>query len=182
VSNFKLRQAKHLIQNGGVIACPTEAVYGLSCDPLNPLAVEHLLKIKKRPAEKGLILVASSIEQLLPFIKLDDSLPLNEIRDSWPGPATWLLPAADKLPRWINGGKKTVACRVTAHPLLAALCKTTGHALISTSANQSGRPPALNALDAHLRCPGIDAVLCGKLGEQKKPTTIRDARTGATIR
>ena len=176
-SPFRLREAARVIHNGGIVACPTEAVYGLSCDPLNPRAVMRLLALKRRPVEKGLILLASDIEQLRPFASLADD-GMEQVHNSWPGPVTWLLPARAGLPYWIKGRHDTVACRVTAHPLAARLCEVAGHALISTSANRAGRPPARSPVQVHLRCPGTDAVLCGKLGRLKQPTPIRDSRTG----
>ncbi len=180
-SPFQLRRAARIIDQGGVVACPTEAVYGLSCDPLNPAAVLRLLRLKQRPADKGLILIASDIEQLRPFALLQCK-GMEAVRESWPGPVTWLLPARPGLPWWINGGRDTVACRVTAHPPAAALCRAAGRALISSSANRAGRPPARSPLQVRLRCPGTDALLCGKLGKLNRPTPIRDLRTGRQYR
>ena len=181
METFRLAQAGQVIRNGGVVAYPTEAVYGLGCDPLNPAAVYRLLEMKKRPVEKGLILIASRLDQLLPFVQFAGDWT-DRVKESWPGPHTWLLPAAPELPYWINGGRDTVACRVTAHPLASSLCEHVGHALISTSANRSGQRPARTPLEVRLRCPDVDHVICGKLGDLAKPTSIRVARTGAQLR
>jgi len=181
ISPFRLREAARVIRAGGVVACPTESVYGLSCDPLNRRAVLHLLSIKQRAMEKGLILLAADISQLAPFAILEGEW-MRKVRSTWPGPVTWLLPAQPFLPYWINGGRGTVACRVTAHPPAAALCNTVGHALVSTSANLAGRPPARTPLQVHLACPGTDFILSGPLGDLERPTQIRDARTGETLR
>jgi L-threonylcarbamoyladenylate synthase len=177
----RLRHAARVIHQGGIVACPTEAVYGLSCDPLDPAAVTRLLSLKQRPVGKGLILIASDIEQLRPYALLHCK-GMAAVQESWPGPVTWLLPARPGLPYWINGGRETVACRVTAHPLAAALCDAAGQALVSSSANRAQRPPARTALQVRLRCPGVDAILCGKLGRLQQPTPIRDLRTGQQIR
>ncbi len=181
ISPFRLREAARVIRSGGVVACPTESVFGLSCDPLNRDAVMRLLHIKQRPLEKGLILLAADISQLAPFAILEGEW-MRAVRASWPGPVTWLLPARPHLPYWINGGRDTVACRVTSHPPAAALCNTVGHALISTSANLAGRAPARTPLQVHLACPGTDLILAGPLGELERPTPIRDARSGETLR
>lgn len=178
---FRLAQAGQRIRDGGIVAYPTEAVYGLGCDPLNPRAVLRLLRIKQRPVEKGLILIASRLDQLLPFVRHGGDWT-EQVEASWPGPHTWLLPAAPELPYWINGGRDSVACRVTAHPLAAALCEYVGHPLISTSANRQGQRPALNPLQVRLRCPGVDTILCGRLGGLDRPTPIRDAVSGAPVR
>lgn len=181
MSRFHLALAGRVIRQGGVVAYPTEAVYGLGCDPLNPGAVYRLLALKHRPVDKGLILIADRLQRLLPFVRFQGEWTA-QVETSWPGPHTWLLPAAPDLPYWINGGRKTVACRVTAHPLAAALCETAGGALISTSANRTGRPPARNPLQVRMRCPGADRILVGKLGGLDQPTPIRDAHSGARIR
>ncbi len=178
---FQLRQASQLIHHGGIIAYPTEAVYGLGCDPFNMDAVKRLLEIKQRPMHKGLILIASHVEQLKPFIEWQAE-SMDRVRTSWPGPYTWLLPAKTDLPPWIHGDRATVACRVTAHPLAAGLCHAANSALISTSANQTGQQPAKSALQVRLRCPEVDRILHGELGGLKKPTRIRDALTGVYIR
>lgn len=170
-----------MFRDGGIVAYPTEAVYGLGCDPLNADAVYRLLAMKQRPVHKGLILIASRLEQLLPYVRFEDDWAA-QVKASWPGPHTWLLPAAPDLPYWINGGRDSVACRVTAHPLAAALCDRFGRAMISTSANRMGQPPARTPLQVRLRCPDVDLVLHGPLGNLERPTPIRDARSGTQIR
>jgi len=181
-SHWQTAKMARLIAQGGLIACPTEAVWGLSCDPFNPVAVSKLLKLKQRPLEKGLILVAASLAQ---FDFLLDDLPEDwqaQLAQSWPGPNTWLVPQQNRLPYWITGGRAKVALRVSAHPPLAALCARTGP-LVSTSANPTGRPPALSRLrleqyfHAHLA-----GVLPGKLGGRRNPSQIRDLESGELIR
>ena len=179
--HFQLRRARTYIQSGGVIAYPTEAVYGLGCDPLNRLAIQRLLQLKQRPAHKGLIIIASHPTQLLPYVDWHGKW-VEQVLASWPGPYTWLLPALPKLPYWLQGQHQKIACRVTAHPIAAALCETVGHALISTSANQSGKPAARSAFQVQQRCPGIDWILRGSIGDLPHATPIRDACTGARIR
>jgi len=181
-SLWPIQQAARLIKQGGVIACPTEAVWGLSCDPWNIQAVARLLDLKQRPVEKGLILVAASLVQfdfLLGDLPEHWQLPLAQ---SWPGPNTWLVPHQGRLPHWITGGRPKVALRVTAHPRLAALCAQTGP-LVSSSANPTGRPPARSRLRLeqyfHRRLQG---VLPGQLGGQQNPSLIRDLESGAVIR
>ena len=182
MSAFRVREAARLVRRGGVIAYPTEAVWGLGCDPLNGDAVQRILAIKERPAEKGLILVAADYRQVLPFIVPPADEQLRPVLESWPGPATWLLPARPGLPWWINGGKAKVAVRVTAHAQTAELCQQAGTPLVSTSANASGRPPARTALEARLRCPGVDAILPSPTDGLARPTAIRDASSGELLR
>lgn len=181
ISSFALSRTASVVHQGGVIAYPTEAVFGLGCDPLNASAVYRLLQIKQRPVEKGLILIASDIQQLSPYVVWEDDWAQTVI-DSWPGPHTWLLPARDDLPYWINGGLPSVACRVTAHPIASALCEAADMALISTSANRAGQPPAMSPLQVKLRCPGVDRIVYGNLGGAQTTTSIRDARSGVRYR
>ena len=181
-SPFHLRQAARVLANGGIVAYPTEAVYGLGCDPLNGLVVERLLALKRRPAGKGLILVAAELQQLRPYIGLHEKEIPNKVLASWPGPHTWLLPAAPQVPWWITGGQEKIAVRVTAHPVAAELCRRFGGPIVSTSANIAGRPPARNPLQVRLRCPGTDLILHGATSGLERPTPIQDAITGEAIR
>ena len=183
ISRWQLRQAAAAIHRGGVIAYPTEAVFGLGCDPLNPIAVQRLLDIKHRPMHKGLILIASRLEQLQAFIAPLDRTNLALLQESWPGPTTWLLPARADTPRWLRGEHSSIAVRVTAHPLASALCDVTGHALVSTSANPAGMPPARHSLRVRKYFPKqLDAILTGNVDLQSGPTCIRDLTTKKLIR
>lgn len=179
---FRLRTAVRHLHAGGVIAYPTEAVFGLGCDPLNRDAVYRLLAIKQRPVDKGLILIAADITQLRPFIQPPGPALQAQLDATWPGPATWLLPANPNAPAWLRGRHTSLAVRVTAHPTAAALCKAFGGPIVSTSANASSRPPARTALQARIRCPGIDDVVNAPTGGAKRPTEIRDALSGRLIR
>jgi len=182
-SRHKLRLAARCIEAGGILAYPTEAVYGLGCDPWSRDAVQRLLAIKRRPQRKGLILIAASAAQFVPFVEPLDEERMRVILATWPGPVTWLLPARAGAPSWLTGRHPTLAVRVTAHPLAAALCDAAGSALVSTSANLSGRHPVRSSLQVR-RALGaqLDLILVGECGNSARPSTIRDGRTGALIR
>jgi L-threonylcarbamoyladenylate synthase len=107
---------------------------------------------------------------------------MQPVLDSWPGPHTWLLPASPATPFWITGGSELVAVRVSAHSLTRDLCRAFGGALTSTSANLSGHPPARNALQVYLHCPGTDGLLHGSTGGRARPTPIRNALDGKVMR
>lgn len=182
VSNFQIRLAVENLHKGGIIACPTESVYGLSCDPMNQTTIERLLELKQRPDTKGFILIASSIDQLEPFVSIPGARR-DEIGKGWPGPVTWVLPAKPELPAWIGGGRDTIAARVTAHPIMADICSRYGGALVSTSCNISGQSPAKNPDQVHKQFgKQLDQVVGGKLGGLARPTPIRDAVSGKFIR
>lgn len=183
VHPWRLKLVANLLLQGGILAYPTESVFGLGCDPLNEDSVMRLLAIKRRDPGKGVILIADSFEQLRPFVGEIPADRLAEVQRHWPGPYTWLLPAASWVPHWLTGRHTTLAMRVTAHPIAAALCRATGMPLVSTSANLSGRPPARTPLQARIRCGrDIDMVLHGATGGLKQPTMIRDALTGVCLR
>lgn len=180
---WKLREAARCFRRGGLIAYPTEAVYGLGCDPLNETAMLALLALKQRPVEKGVILIATDFEQLRPFVEPLAKPLMDRIFASWPGPNTWLLPAADGLPFWLTGVHSTLAVRVTAHPLAAALCRACDSPIVSTSANRSGQHPARSALQVRLRLgERVDCLVHAPLGGNPAPSTIRDGASGRVIR
>lgn len=184
-SLLSIHEAATALQTGGVIAYPTEAVWGLGCDPRDEDAVLRLLAIKQRDVDKGLILIASHLEQLRPFLDLA-AVPaenLAAVLATWPGPHTWVMPASAAAPRWITGEHDGIAVRISAHPLVIELCNAYGGALVSTSANRAGQPAAFarEMLDAAV-LEGVDGLVAGETGGLGAPTAIRDALTGAAIR
>jgi len=182
-SRWHLQRAVRTLRAGGVVAYPTEAVYGLGCDPWNPRAVARLLALKGRPSARGLILIAAGFDQIAPLLQPLPATARRRVLASWPGPVTWIWPARSWVPRWLRGEHAGVAVRVTAHPAAAALCAAWGGPLVSTSANPSGARPARSALAVRLRLgPGVDCLLPGNLGQRSRPTAIRDAVSGATLR
>ncbi len=165
------------------MAYPTEAVYGLGCDPFNERAAMRLLAIKGRAMDRGLILIAAHPGQLAALLLPQSEHIMAPVLASWPGPSTWILPAHPRVPVWITGGRDGIAVRVTAHPLAARLCEGFGAPLVSTSANTSGRPAARSALQAR-RALGrrVDYVLNGATGGAARPSEIRDVRDGRVLR
>lgn len=174
-----------ILRHGGIIAYPTEAVFGLGCDPQQDTAIGKLLALKLRPADKGLILIAAEERQLYPYL---DQQQISEamwqrVRASWPGPVTWLLPAAVSVSSLLRGTHTTLAVRVSAHPLVQALCIAFGGPLVSTSANLAGQPPARSVQEVMQQFDDqLDAVLSGATGGADRPSEIRDAMTGRILR
>lgn len=181
-SRFKINNAVRHLKAGAVIAYPTEAVYGLGCDPLNEDAVMNLLEIKQRPMEKGLILIASSLEQLRPYLVLDQAIT-ERITPTWPGPVTWVIPAQPWVPKWLTGTHNSLAVRVTDHPIARDLCAQFGSPLVSTSANPTTRP-AIKESRKLLKSFSDDDIFIvhGKVGELGQETAIYDAVSGKRLR
>jgi L-threonylcarbamoyladenylate synthase len=177
--------AARLLRQGGVLAYPTEAVFGLGCDPHDRRAFEQLFALKGRPATQGVLLIAADFAQVEPYIDLS-AVPagvLDQVRASWPGAHTWVFPRSAHVPAWVAGAHAGIALRVTAHEPAAALCRAFGAPLVSTSANPHGEPPARD-IDTLQRYFGdrLPAALDAPLGGLDRPTTIRDALSGALIR
>jgi len=181
-NSWGLRQAVKTLEQGGLIAYPTEAVFGVGCDPWDEDAVMELLAIKQRPWTKGLILLASDFNQLQDFIQPLPASLLQQVQTSWPGHVTWLLPVREDVPLYLTGQHNTIAVRVTAHPLAAALCDAFGGAIVSTSANITGLRPAKTVHQVRWQLPEIDYVLAGACGGASQPSQIRDAVTGEQVR
>lgn len=167
-----------------VIAYPTEAVFGLGCDPDSQKAVAALHTLKQRSEDRGLILVAADYQQLLPYV--DDtrltSAQRSNVLARWPGPTTWILPISLTTPRWLTGRFDMLAVRVSAHPLVRQLCRAFGKPITSTSANLSGSLPA-RSLQAVRSQFGVKLpILPGEVGGQMNPSEILDALTHQCIR
>ncbi len=171
------------IRAGGIVAYPTEGVWGLGCDPANRKAVELLIALKGRDVGKGLILLAAEEDQLTPWIEPFNPAMANRVRGTWPGPVTWIVPARSDCPAWLTGGRSTVAVRITAHPPARALCVAAGTALVSSSANPSGQAPLKGPEEVRKAFgSALDAILEGPLGGLQGPTEIRDLQTGRILR
>ncbi len=178
-----LERAAGTLRRGAVLAYPTEAVYGLGCDPRTEAAVRRILSLKGRPQEQGLILIGASLDQLEPFLAPMEAVIRRRVMETWPGPVTWLLRARREVPALLRGAHETVAVRVTAHPVAAELCRRAGMAIVSTSANPSGRPPArsVQAARAYFR-DQVAGYLEGPVDPAAAPTEIRDPYTGTLYR
>ena len=182
----ELQRAARILKQGGIVAYATEYCFGLGCDPFNRNAVLRLLRLKRRPVKKGLIVLAADTGQLAPY--LNDIPP--QVAASWPGPHTWLLVPRPGIPGWITGrhantGRTSlrIAVRVTAHAQAAALCQAAGMAITATSANRAGESPARTDREAVRRFGKlVDCVLRGRVGEARMPTPIRDAITDTLVR
>ncbi|TFE36808.1 tRNA threonylcarbamoyladenosine biosynthesis protein RimN [Paraburkholderia dipogonis] len=173
------------LRAGALIAYPTEAVFGLGCDPSNDQAVSAVVRLKRRDSSKGLIVIGATLEHIKPYVDWDrlGKGAQTAILASWPGAQTWILPRSPGAGAILSGSHPGVAVRVTAHKPTADLCTVFGGALVSTSANPSGAPPARTA-DAVQQYFGtrVDLLLDEPVGSRTRPTPIRDALTGRLLR
>ena len=175
-----ISRAADVLLGGGIITCPTEGVFGLSCMPDNSAAIKRLLRIKQRDPAKGLILIAASKDQLKDWI----GVPVEKIPDANPcQPITWIVPAAPSVSTLVRGEHDKVAVRVTTNPVAQALCEAVESPLVSTSANMVGEAPARNRLILRRKFAGcVDYMVPGDCGPATGPSEIRNLSTGEVLR
>ncbi|MDX2457088.1 MAG: L-threonylcarbamoyladenylate synthase [Gammaproteobacteria bacterium] len=179
--SWHIREAVRQLAAGGIIAYPTETVYGLGCDPFNGQAVLHLLALKKRDVKQGLILVASELSQLEPLLQPLKPAAKRRVYSTPATPVTWVLPCLPEIPVWLRGSHDSLAIRVTSHPLAADLCDAWGGPLVSTSANIHGRHPTTSPLLVRKAFNGqLDCILHGPHGNNTA-SEIRNGLTGAVL-
>lgn len=172
------------LRQNHVVAYPTEAVFGLGCNPQSESAVKKLLELKQRPLEKGLILVAPSLDFFRPFVDFSqfNAEQLARLQARYERPTTWVVPAKAETPRFLTGKFDSIAIRLCDHPAVRALCELTGFALTSTSANLSGEPPCRNADEVRLQFGSNFPALDEAVGGAKNPSEIRDLFTNQLFR
>lgn len=178
----KVRLAAKAALHSRVLAYPTEAVWGLGCDPFNAHAVRTILALKGRPEHKGLILVAGNIEQIEFLLEGLSAEQRATLEASWPGPHTWLIPHHQRIPSWVCGKHDSVAVRVSAHPIVQALCAAFDGPIISTSANPQARAPARTGFRARQYFANSVFYVPGQVNPLASPSSIRDLITGQTLR
>ena len=182
MSPWALNRLSGAIAAGAVIGYPTDTIWGFGCDPLNAASVAHILQIKRRPVEMGVILLSSRLEYCEPFVRIPAERRA-EIESPAATPTTWLIDASPACPEWIRGRHPTVAIRITDHPVLEALCAGFGRPLVSTSANRSGRPTVRNALQMRRQFGDeLDAIVTGFDTGGSKASRIQSLASGQLLR
>ena len=168
----------------GVIAYPTEAVFGLGCNPQDARALQRIIDIKGRDAHKGFILIASRQSQLTPYLAPVDDVQQRKLDQHWPGPVTFVAQASDAYrATLLTGFRDTLAVRVSAHPAVIALCEHYGGAIVSTSANRSGEPALRTAMQVSDKLGvELDAIVDAPVGKLAAPTSIFNLDTGEQLR
>ena len=170
-SDFSIRHAAHIIKNGGIIAYPTDTIYGLGCDPYDPEAIDRINAIKQRPLDKQFILLAGHIDQIRPLLILDEQQEKTITQNN--EPTSWIIAASQNAPTWLTDGNNTLTIRISKNDEVQRLCHALKHPIISTSANISGHMPAKNALDLHkLFQQNVDKILISNKPLTGKPSKI----------
>lgn len=178
---MSVRRAAEILLGGGIIAYPTEGVFGLGCMPDDLDAVQRLLDLKQRDAAKGLILIASAQDQLRGWISLHGGLTIPEPDPDHP--VTWIVPPGDLANSLLRGSHAGLAVRITSNPVAAAICDAVDSPITSTSANLSGKIVARNAFVLRRQfARRVDYIVPGACGPAIGPSEIRDLTTGKVLR
>lgn len=172
-----------ILRNGGVIAYPTEAVWGLGCDPFNEAAVKRILALKSRPEAKGLILIAGQTSHLQAWADSLASEAAQRLLSQTERPTSWVVPDTEITPSWVRGQHDSVAIRLSQHQPVQAICQAFGGAIVSTSANPAGLDPALSIEQVtDYFGDQLDAIYQAPLGGADQPSQVKDILTGKLFR
>lgn len=171
------------LKRGGLIAYPTESCYGIGCLPAHPAALRRLVRLKKRPQGKGMIVIGSRLPQLLPLLQRPSENTASLLQQTWPAAVTFLLDAAPDIPPLLRGrNRRKLAVRVPAHESARNLCRQLGTALVSTSCNRAGKRPCKTERETRRQFGRNVRIIGGMIGRQKTPSRIVDAETGVRLR
>ena len=181
-SSWRIKSTVDRIRSGEVVACPAEAVWGLSCDPWNLSAVTLLCEMKQRALSKGLIVASGDVAHFAPLLDALDADERSRVLSSWPGPVTWLVPNCGYFPHWVTGESTEIAIRVTSAPALSSLCRELGGPVVTTSANWAGAQPAKHLFQVRRYFGAQVAVVPGEVDLAGKPSTIKRIKTGEVVR
>jgi L-threonylcarbamoyladenylate synthase len=177
----EIEKGVKILRKGGVIAFPTDTVYGLGADAFNSIAVERIYEIKNRPKHQQLPLLIADVEQLTALANPIPEIAWFLAKRFWPGGLTLVLSKTDLVPAYLSPGP-TIAVRIPNHPVCLALIQHLGNPIIGTSANISGQPAALTADEVGQQLGGkIDFVINGGKCPGGKESTVVDVTRNSPI-
>lgn len=174
-----VQEAVRALQDGEVVAFPTDTLYGLGVDPFNERAVEKVYAIKERPRDQALILMGKGPEVLTGYAAIWP-IAAQRLADAfWPGGVTLILPRHPKVPDWVVSNRPTVGLRVPSNPVAIALLEAWGGVLATTSANKSGEPAGATGRQVAEQLGGteLSVLLDGGPTAHEEPSTLIDLST-----
>jgi L-threonylcarbamoyladenylate synthase len=164
-----------IIKKGGIVAYPTDTIYGLGADTFNKKAVERVYTVKNRPREMALPVLLASIEQIKDVARDIPDIAWQLAREFMPGGLTLVLYKSPKISDIITAGGDTIAVRVPGHAIPIALIEGAGAPIVGTSANLTGKPNPLTALDVKTQLGDkVDLIIDGGRVPMGKESTIID--------
>lgn len=177
-----LKETAEILRSGGLVAFPTETVYGLGANALNAKAVRKIFRAKQRPADNPLIIHLGYKKDLWRYTRHVPMIARRLIRQFWPGPLTLILPRSDAIPDVISGGLSTVAVRMPSHPAALALIRRARLPIAAPSANRSGKPSPTRAAHVLEDLDGrIDAIVDGGPCRVGLESTVLDLTTDPPV-
>lgn len=183
ISAIYSKKLKNHLKKGGLVAYPTESCYGIGCLPVNMKAITRLIRLKKRPQHKGMIVVADQWSRLQPLLKTPSEQTKMMLDKAWPAPKTFLLPSKKNVLPVLRGrGRDKLAVRIPAHIGARGLCKELKTALVSTSCNRAGKRPCKTEREVKRQFGNKVWIMSGLVGRYKQPSQIIDGETGQRLR
>lgn len=169
------RWLRAFLQRGGVVAYPTESCFGLGCDPRSARGLQRVMRLKRRPQHKGLIVIGNDLVQLQSLLRPLSAEAAGQLRATWPAAKTFVLPARETVLPELRGKRRNqLAVRVPEHALARAVCRVAGQALVSTSCNRAGRRPCKSEREVRRQFGRDVWVVGGRVGGRKQPSEIID--------
>ncbi len=175
----KIQRAVQVLNEGGVIAYPTDTVYGLGCDLMNKSAIERLYQIKGMSRDQSLAFICPDLSDIARYAVVENP-QYRILRRYLPGPYCFILTATREVPKIVHMKQKTVGIRVPNHPVTTALVRELGRPLISTTAARHGGPTLIDPWEIEQEFPGLDLVVDGDAGGEV-PTTVIDLSKGEIV-
>jgi len=170
-----LQEAIRILQTGGIIALPTDTVYGVAAHAFLPEAVARLYVVKERPRDKAIPLLIGQLADLILVAAQIPPVVRRLVTHFWPGALTVIVPRSERVPDAVTAGGSTVAVRLPDHPLVHQLCLALGAPLAATSANRSGQPAPVTAAEVQVQLKGrIPLILDGGACRGGVPSTVVD--------
>ncbi|KPJ69047.1 hypothetical protein AMJ44_04785 [candidate division WOR-1 bacterium DG_54_3] len=174
----KIKKTAKILKSGGVVAFPTETVFGIGAALDQPQAIKRIFRIKKRSKNKPLQVLVATLAQTKRLGKFSKKAQ-EFAKKNWPGPFTLVVYKTRKVPKLVTGGSPKVGIRMPNHKTTLELIKKCGP-IVATSANRSGEKPALAVKEVRKKVPEVDYILSGRV-KSGKPSKVVDLTKGIKI-
>jgi tRNA threonylcarbamoyl adenosine modification protein (Sua5/YciO/YrdC/YwlC family) len=173
----KIQRAVQILKGGGIIAYPTDTVYGLGCDLMNKQAIDRLYQLKGIGKDHPLAFICPDLSDIAKYAVVENQV-YRVLKRFLPGPYCFILQATREVPKIVQTKQKTVGIRVPNHPITLALVRELGQPLISTTASRPGQDPLVDPWEIDQEFSGLDLVIDGGDAGGLVPTTVVDLSQG----
>lgn len=173
----KIQRVTQILEGGGVIAYPTDTVYGLGCDAMNKAAIERLYQIKGMDRDQALAFICPDLGDIAKYAVVENAV-YRVLKRHLPGPYCFILQATREVPKILQTRQKTIGIRVPDHPIAVAIVRELGRPLISTTAGRHGAAPLVDPWEIDQEFHGLDLVIDGGDAGGAVPTTVVDLSQG----